>query len=292
VLEREAALIELMRHFIDDIRNGVSPSEAGWVKKTPEVGKLHPELIEERNGNIRILIKEDISSSLRRLMGFPDREEVMRLADLCLDMSRMGEARDLLVNVVQRFEDSPQLEWSAVALGWQEMLTNIGGCVALDQVLEAGFNAVQWHKEAPKVSTELALSVARKWCNLEQTNIEELSKTLSLGLEYSSVNPEIVERVMRVLEWKQALKEFTKEESEALGLLWFSDKLLRSKGVFLPEVLFSVKEKTWKLISGRIGEEETEVMEKVDRMIDKLSNSSRRSNVVTVNWAEIVRPPW
>ena len=293
MLEGEnASLKELMKHFIDDIRKGAPPSEAGWINKTCEARARQFELVEERSGNIRILLREDISRSLRRFPGLQNRMEIMRLADLCLDMSRMGEAREILVEVVEGFENSPQLEWSVVALGWWEMLGNIGACVALDRVLEAGLNSIQWLKEASKVSAELALEIAGKWCIVEQTNIEELSKTLSLGLAYPSVNPDVMGRVKHVLDWEEALKEFTKAESEALGLLWFTDKLLISRGAFLPEAVFSMKEKTWELISKRIGKEEIEVMERVEQITNKLSNGSRRSGAVTINWAEIVRPPW
>lgn len=75
-------------------------------------------------------------------------------------------------------------------------------------------------------------------------------------------------------------------------MLWFTDKLLISRGAFLPEAVFSMKEKAWELISKRIGKEEIEVMERVEQITNKLSNGSRRSGAVTINWAEIVRPPW
>lgn len=276
-------LKELARRFIHDVKRNLSLSEAGWMDKKYVVKELP--FVEEKNGNVRISIKEISSSKFRgsKFRGLDG--EAKWLFGLCLDMSRMGEARELLVKIVERFDDFPQVEGSVVALGWKEMLKGAGECVALDRVLKAGLNAVQWFAELPKASIELALSVAKKWWNVKLDDVKELSEELNLGFSYSSISIDIVKRIKHVLAWDKALDEFSKDQSEALGLLWFADMLLVYKGVSLPEAIVPMEEKTWESISKRTKRNEPEILQTIEKITNRLSDA-------TIDWAGILRLPW
>lgn len=282
-------LKELMKRFIYDVKKGISVDKAGWVKKSMESSELDPSFVEKKDGSVRIAIKEDLPKMLRDISR---EKEVLWLAELCLDMNRMGKARELLVDLVGRFEECPQLEGSIIALGWSRMLKGIRSCVVLDRLLEEGLNAVEWCTKAPKASVELAISLTKKWWEVNLTDIEETSKSLGISFSPSKIDPEFVEKVKRVLDWHGALNEFTREESEALGLLWFVDALLISNEVYFAEAFVPMKKKAWEVISERIGKEEIDILEWINEVSEKLRDRSRRSGIVTVDWAQIIRLPW
>lgn len=282
-------LKELMRRFLFDLRNGLSLLDAGWVSKHHEQCNLLHNFIEERGENIRISPK-----ILHKLKTFhvSNDDEFSWLVGLCLDMSSMVNVRELLVEIVEKFDELPQLEGDVVAIGLGEMLKNIHTCVTLDRILEGGLNAVQWFVEAPKASIELALDIARKWWRVGLEDVDKLSRRLGLKSIGLSVNSDIVNRIRRILDWNGLLEILGKDESEALGLLWFADALLTSKGVSIPDVLPPMKDKVWKLISERTGKNEAEIMDVLEKTVDRLSENSRRFGVVTINWAGVIRPPW
>jgi len=94
------------------------------------------------------------------------------------------------------------------------------------------------------------------------------------------------------LDWQEVLTELRKEEARSLGLLWFANKLLVSRGVSLPDAIILFKEKVWRMISTKEIEKEAEIVERLSRITEKLSEKSRYSNVITINWLNIIRLPW
>jgi len=190
--DKEVNLLkELMEHFVNGIKKGRPLPEAGWSKKTTEFEEqlLNVSDYLERKGEyIRIVPNEKMFKFLSKSCKYDERDKILWLAELCSELFRMNEALDVLAQTMKRIEIYPELEGDVVVIGlWEMLRNNITNNVALDRILREGLNTVEWCREVPQASLELAFSIARKWW--QNVELEGVKKLLSeLRLDTSPVN--------------------------------------------------------------------------------------------------------
>lgn len=288
--EQVNLLKELMRRFISDIRKGLSPSDAGWVVDKGEHKKLPCELIERERGMVRVNPSSNIPHVLREAD-----EETRWLADLCLDMLKADRVRILIHELAKKFERDSRLMWAVVVVGLSWMFRELSTHVTTELVFNAGLSAIDWHREIPSASVELALNLVREWCNIGLEELNRLEEALSNDLLgrvlRARSKPEVIRRIKHALKWNEVAHVLGDEKDTIafLGLLWFVDLLSISKGVKYPESISIVSEEAWKMftLSTIRLQSEREISERIEEILNKL-----KGIVEGVCWEGVIRLPW
>jgi hypothetical protein len=275
-------LKELMKHFIDDVERGTHPFQAGWITaEGPEVNVLISSgFAQKGEKGIRLvfdkLLQKEFSDSWD--------DEAEELVYICTDIARAVQVEKSLNQVRSNLERSLQLQAGIVVVGWWRMLETSGFPVVVDEVLREGFSPDKWYLEAPKTSLHLALTVAKKW-------YVDVEKALESVREFSffvqtNAKTDVVEKVMKVLRWENALKVFSQSESKALAFLWYADYLSALGGVCYSEAVTFVQRRAWELLMENLKKTKSEIVDEVEQMINELPS------LELISWAEIIRFPW
>ncbi len=288
--EQIGLLKKLMRRFISDIEEGITISDAGWIVDKGEYRKLAHGIIERKQGMVRINPREDLLFILPR-----SDEEAKWLAGLCLDMLKVDEVRKIILGLAKKFEENARLKWVAIAIGLASMLRGLSTQVTTELVFNAGLSAVDWHREIPRASVELALELVGEWCDVKPEELDKLRKLLnnnfSSKIPYIESNSKAVEKIKRALRWNRVVLSLNREEEivTALGILWFIDLCSTLKGVEYPESISIISKETWRLLISKMVRlhSEREVAERVREICSKLRNI-----VEGVCWEGVIRLPW
>ena len=284
-------LKKLMKRFISDIKEGVAISDAGWIVNENKYDrKLMCEIIERKQGMVRINPKKELLLALHK-----SDEETKWLAGLCLDMLKVNEVRKIMFELAKKFEENVQFKWIVVAIGLSQMLKQLSTHVTTELVFNAGFSAIDWHKEISRASTELALRLVSMWCDIKPEELNKLGELLrnnfSYKIPYMEDKSGSVERIKHVLKWDRVAQLLSKEKEViiTLGILWFIDLCLTSKGVEYPESISFASENAWKLLVSKIVrlQNERELAKRIEEICSRL-----RSIVEGICWEGVIRLPW
>jgi len=280
-----------MKRFIFDIKEGVAISDAGWIVDEDKYDrKLMCEIIERKQGMVRINPKKDLLLTLHK-----SDQETKWLAGLCLDMLKVNEVRKIMFKLVKKFEENVRFKWIVVVFGLSQMLKGLSTHATTELVFSAGFSAIDWHKEISRASIELALRLVSMWCDIKPEELNKLGELLNNNFSHKipcmEDKSENIERIERALKWDRVTQLLSKEKEViiTLGILWFIDFCLTSKGVEYPESISFAREDAWKLLVPKIVrlQNERELTKRIEEICNRL-----RSIVEDICWEGVIRLPW
>ena len=284
-------LKKLMKRFISDVKEGVTISDAGWIVNEGRYDrKLMCGIIERKQGMLRISPRKDLLLALHK-----SDKETKWLAGLCLDMLKVNEVRKIIFELVKKLEENVRFKWIVVAIGLSQMLKELSTHVTTELVFNAGLSAIDWHKEISTASTQLALQLVSTWCDIKPEELNKLGESLnnnfSYKIPYTQGESDNVEKIKRALKWDKVAQSLNKEEEviTALGILWFIDLCLTSKGIEYPESISVVNEDTWKLLISKTVRLRSE--REIAKRIKEICNKLRRI-VEGVCWEGVICLPW
>lgn len=277
---------EMLERLVDDVERGTHPLEAGWVgSKDPKADLLiELELAEKNHKGTRFRLDRIMEIKLDKPDG-----DVEELLNVCKDIAKAVKVEQLIAKIAGELLSSEDLQASIVLFGLWRMLETSEFPVSVDEVLRANLSPDKWYIEAPKASLDLALSVTRKWWDI---NAEKAAKCLSASdLTFPQIiRTDVIKEIKMVLRWEKALDLFTKKESKALAFLWWGDYLSVSERIVYPEALAFIQSNIWEHLEKDLGIIRSKIVEQVEKMIDVLSFSQFGS--LKISWVEIVRLPW
>lgn len=246
----------LFRVIIDDLRNNVTESGAGWRNPSnqgitsEQLNELYKLGIIERNllGEIRLSFRDrNIRSKLTSFkMQFDQIDYFIKYRDIIRkDEKKLQKAQEIFMNVKYIINDNPDILPSIVAVGLWKMLNTSDMAVTIDEVLKEGFSPRNWAFASIHAIPTLSLNLAKKVGKIEKlTDAFEYIKKVGLIRDYpsfSALNNDDVQKVIRVLKWDKIEKNLTEENIKFLGQSWFMVFVLKMNDALPLYADFSVK---------------------------------------------------
>lgn len=304
-VERFDSIIErVLQALLKDLIIGIKQEEAGWrpltnfgidpadqnellkrdiiVKNTK--GKVRFNL---RNNRIRQKLKL-FDLQFKQLDYFLKTQEVVKS-----DVQKVEKAHDILRQIDGILKGSPEAWVYIIALGWWKMLESSGMPTLIDDALEEGFSPKDWTVQATLSSSQLALSIAKKFGQIHSLKealdfLKErgICKTDGISLPLAP-NEATIQKIKKVLKWRNIETKLTEPCIKMLSFLWFSLFILESNNL-LPlsaEVPPKLLDVIWKTLVGLLEKDQSSLLSELEEITNMLIDER-------ITWAsDILRVP-
>lgn len=277
-------LKQLLRQFIDDVEKGKVVEEAGWMKTDDEVEYLLKRLglYEGSTRGVRVSLHKPLPEDLLKT------EE----GDIFSDMQLAIKIR----NLVSELGRNQSLRTGAEISGFAYMLDASEFPVLSYRLFREGFSSHdEWHTSASNSVYLLISLAARKLWGVG--SLEEAFKPLrhsslpALEIRKQDKGKD-ADRVKKVLKWDEVLEIINRNTCEAMGFLWYVDRLIILEGIRYPESKVLVQERAWKMLEEKTGKSIRELRSAVIEDVDRVERETLDQDFAIVSWHEILRLPW
>lgn len=306
VRKLESQIGRMLQALIEDLKNGVNQSQAGYrdsdafdLKSTEERELIRSKIVQKNfRGMIRISFNNQII--LKRLKRSFDLQEkqlqyFLKTADLIKsDMKSLDTVSRILGRACEVLRSSPQKWAIVIALGWWKMLESSGMPGLADEILKEGFSPKDWTLKAISSTVEFATEVAKEFGEIdyaEQTSdfLKEIGlRNISKVSLSSGTDPETIRKIKKIIRWTQSMEQLTPETIKMLGFFWFSIFILESANLFptSEEVSPRFIDTIWRNIEGLLGKGRSALFNELEETTDTINTMIEQSVGKKVTWAE------
>ena len=283
-LDRFNSIIEsLLQALLKDLMSGIKREKAGWRSFTDfglEFTTLD-ELLRRR------VIEGNSRGQFRLIFGNSRIRQEFKTFDLqfeqldCFlkDIEKVEKSQKILKQIEQMLQITPEGWKYIIALGWWKMLEFSEMPARVDDILEEGFSPKDWMIKAPRSSSQLALSIARKYGKIDDFKeaINFLRKTRICSVENITLPPRVhrddVEKVMKVLKWKEIEAELTESNIKMLAFFWTFLFILKCSNSLPVSTEFSLKlyEIVWNSLENLFGEKQSDLQSDLENTVKALT---------------------
>lgn len=286
--------------LFDDLSSAISEEEAGWrapnqfgIMQTVQSGLLSSAIIERNSkGEVRLNFKNyRTRQELKRTFTLQN-DQLEYFLNAKTDEIKVNKAQETLNQITEIVQQSPSSWTYIVALGWWKMLESSGMPALIDDLLNEGFSPEDWTIKAVRSSSELALGVSQKLGEIDEFNdainfLRQIKIPIDDITLPSPVDQDDVQRVKKILKWRDIEEELTEPVIKTLGFSWFSFSVLDSANLFplSNESIIKLYKVIWDAIEKLLGESKSELLNELENTM-----SIYDSNQIT--WAsDIIRIP-
>ncbi len=276
--------VEKMFHSLfNDLSNGISEEKAGWRPLT-DFG-VEPS---DQNEFLRRGIVERNSKSQFRLNFKNSRMrwefkmfnlQFEQLDCFLTDTEKVKKAQGILKQITGMLQRTPEYWAYIIALGWWKMLEVSEMPARVDDILREGFSPKDWMVKAPRSSSQLALYVAERYGEIddfkEVVNLLEkmgICNTREITLPLV-INQEDVQKVMKILRWKEIETELTVSNIKMLAFLWASLFISKYNDSLPLSTEFSLKlnEIVWNSLENLLGKKQSDLLDDLENRVEALT---------------------
>ena len=286
--------------LFDDLSSAMSEEEAGWrapnqfgIMQTVQSGLLSSAIIERNSkGEVRLNFKNyRTRQELKRTFTLQN-DQLEYFLNAKTDEIKVNKAQETLNQIIEIVQQSPSSWTYIVAFGWWKMLESSGMPALIDDLLNEGFSPEDWTIKAVRSSSELALDVSQKLGEIDEFNdATNFLRQIKIPIDDitlpSPVDQDDVQRVKKILKWRDIEEELTEPVIKTLGFSWFSFSVLDSANLFplSNESIIKLYKVIWDAIEKLLGESKSELLNELENTM-----SIYDSNQIT--WAsDIIRIP-
>jgi len=277
-------LKQLLQQFIDDVERGKAVEEAGWIRTDDEVEHLLKKLglCEGSARGVRVSLHKPLPEGLLKT------EE----GDIFSDMQLAIKLR----NLVSKIGRNQSLQTGAEISGFAYMLDASEFPVLSYRLFQEGFSSHDEWRTSASNSVYLLISLAarKSW---GVGSLEEAFKPLrhsslpALEIKKQGKGKD-ADRVRKVLKWDEVLEIINRNTCQAMGFLWYVDRLIILEGIRYPESEVLVQGRAWEMLEEKTGKSIRELRSAIIEDVDRVERETLDQDFAIVSWHEMLRLPW
>lgn len=258
--------LRLLRILIDDAEKGINPDEMGWVTIDTETAQelLQTNLCEWNDVRKKIRVKP--SCELPDDLAKTDEGIMFRVIPhaLKLDDEIRKSWRDEKIRLV------------AVLAGLTRMVEYANFEVSVEVLISENMYKTGWFSVVRRSAHQLAARAVEELWGKESAKLAINAFRAQRGLDPDGVDEKILEKIERMLRWRDVIKYFDKATLEVLGFMWYVDFLTEKTNIGTPEGE-QIVNRSAKTVLGNIGK----ATENISRILKELE---KKPEGMEVNW--------
>ena len=291
-VDRFNSIVEsLLQALLMDLISGIRQGEAGWrspvdfgIDSATQNELIRRNIIlKSAKGKVRFNFKNNkirqdfklFDLQFKQLDYFLKTQEILRS-----DKEKVKRASEMLCQIEKIIQSSPEIWKYMVAIGWWKMLESSGMPALIDNILKEGFSPKEWIIEATLSTSQLALSIGRKFGEIgsfeEALNfLKEHGICITEDISFTYSRNQIdIQRIKRVLRWEEIERGLSVSSIKMLSFLWFSLFILECNNL-LPlsdEISPKLIKEIWKPLENLLGRSQSSLLEEIEGIINTLIN--------------------